>query len=319
MKRIIFVFLVSALLTGVMTSCGQPVISSLTNSIESPKILTVKSVKISQGDLFANKTYVNDFVESPNGSKLLYRYFPNPSFQPSGRTGKGLGAQMWMCDPDGNGQVKLYDILNVGLWSELGHGSEAMVWIDDDKFYYNGILYQFSRSSILWKIQNPVDAAVQISAWSNPVGEKLFINIRSGSNAGYYWINPFQSTEPKLNTVIDREKMKPFLNGDPSKYEFTYIKLSPGGSHLFFVMYVNSTEFGFTSKADGTEITPLGDYNNSLLPFNGHAIWYDDERLIYPSYADQTTKICDRFGKNAVVVAGKTNHITVSPDKKWLV
>jgi hypothetical protein len=281
-------------------------------------IKPVTSVKVSQGDLWATKTYMNDYVESPDGKKLLYRYFANPSSQPAGRTGKAIGAQMWMCGPDGGSPVKLFDILNVGLWNELGHGSDSMIWIDNDRFYYNGILYQVGKSAVLWKLQNPVDSAVPPNAWSNQVGGKLFVNIRTGSNAGYYWINPLSATEPSLNPVIDAVKMKPYLGGDPSAYQFTYIKLSQGGSYIFFVMYVNGIEYGFTSKADGTEIAPLGNNNNTLLPFNGHTIWFDDARIIYPSYADHTTKTCDRFGSDQVTVAGSSNHITLSPDKKWI-
>jgi len=281
------------------------------------EIKMISPIKISQGDLWATKTYVHDFVESPDGSKILYRYFPKSDNQPPNLTDMNHGAQMWMCAADGSNHRMLFEIPLV--WRESGHGSESMVWLDNDRFYYNGILFSTFENRIVWFLPNPVDERREISAWSFPARKKLFINIRTGLNAGYYWIDPYGDNVPELHPVIGRDEMLTLLGGDSSTYQFTYIFLSTGGSHLYFVMYFNNREWGFTSKEDGTDIVPVGNNDMRLKPWNGHTIWFDDDHLVYPCYPEAVAKYCDRFGNDQTVVGGKSNHITVSPDKKWLV
>lgn len=59
-------------------------------------IKTIAPIKISQGDLWATKTYVHDFVESPDGTKVLYRYFPKPNNQPPNLTDMSHGVRVWI-------------------------------------------------------------------------------------------------------------------------------------------------------------------------------------------------------------------------------
>jgi hypothetical protein len=172
---------------------------------------------------------------------------------------------------------------------------------------------------ILWQLTNPVDERREISAWTFPARGKLFVNIRTGSNAGYYWLDPYGDTVPELHKVLGREEMIPFLGRDPALYQFTYILLSTGGSNLYFVMYNDRGEWGFSCREDGSGIVPLGYNDVRLKPWNGHTIWLDDDNLVFPCYPEAVAKSSDIRGENQSVVAGKSNHVTVSPDRKWVV
>ena len=276
----------------------------------------VKPIKISHGDLWATKTYVNDFVESPDGSRLLYRYFSDPANQPPNIADRSHAAQVWTCRPDGTDRRKLFDIppeLN-----ESFHGSESMVWLSNDKFYLNGMLYSFDAGRIIWRLPNPADPRREISAWSYPAKGKLFVNIRTGSNKGYYWIDPYGSDIPKLNYFIGRDEIYPFLGGEPEEYNYTYIFLSTAGSNVYFVLYYRQVEYGFTCREDGSGLVQVGNNHKKQLPWNGHTIWFDDDHLAFPCSPEQNTKMCDRFGENMRVIGGKSNHVTVSPDRKWV-
>jgi hypothetical protein len=272
-------------------------------------------VKIDAGEFWATKCYMNDWVENPSGTRLLYRYFSQPGDQPSSRTDQAFNAQMWVCGPLGDAPNKLFDIPE--NFSELGHGSESMIWIDDGTFYYNGILYRFGEG-IVWKIVDPVSETVTPQAWGPAHDNWLYVNVRSGSNAGYYRINVSSPFAPPLVKVIGRAEIAPFFGGDASNQQFTYFKLSPGGTHVYFVMYDGSKEVAFTANADGTDIARLGETGKTDKPFNGHTIWFDDDTLIWGSSAMRATATCDRFGNGVATVCGLGNHITLSPDRKWL-
>jgi hypothetical protein len=275
-----------------------------------------RPVKVPTGDLTATKTYVHNFVESPDGSRLLYREFADPE-----GPFKNVTA-MRMCRSDLTDHVTLFDI-PYGERESI-HGSESMVWLNDDRFYYNGMLYSTAERRIVWRIDNTVEPSREISAWTFPARGLLFVNIRTGSNSGFYTLDPYTDTVPEPKLWIGRDTLKPYIGGNPDLYNFTYIFLSPGGKRVFFDLYHNGCEHGFTANADGSGIVKLGTTMNRTVPWNGHTIWFDDDWLIHPSgretdeYLDGFTRMCDWQGKRSRIISGRSNHITISPDRKWV-
>jgi hypothetical protein len=279
-------------------------------------IEAVKPVKISHGELWSTKTYVNDFVESPDGKHILYRYLSDPANQPPDIADRAHAAQVWTCGPDGSDRRKLLDVPSE--LHEHFHGSESMVWLDDDRFYLNGMCYSLSAGRVLWRIPNPCEPRREISAWTYPAKGKLFVNVRTGANKGYYWVDPYVDEAPPLVPFIREAELWPFLGGEPEEYQYTYIFLSTKGSHVYFVLYYRQVEFAFTCREDGTGLVQIGSNHKKWMPWNGHTVWFDDEQLAFPCSPEQNTKLCDRFGENMRVLGGKSNHVTVSPDRNWV-
>jgi hypothetical protein len=199
-----------------------------------------------------------------------------------------------------------------------------MIWIDGARFYYNGLLYDFASRRIVWRIPNPCDPTREISAWCPPApGGPLYVNVRTGANAGFYTIDPHSDATPALKPWLGRADVAPQLD-DAAGAHFTYLFPSPGGKRVYFVMLDRGVEKAFVRDAEGGPIARLGSTADRSIAWNGHTVWYDDDSLVHPSgrdtpeFPDGPARFCDWQGGNSRTVAGRCNHLTLSPDRKWI-
>ena len=290
-----------------------------------------KPVRIYAGAKSQTKTYMHQFVGSPDGTLYTFRYFPGEN-QPHGAKGKDSGGdpcEVWLCKSDLTGHYKAF----TSPKSEGGHGSDVIVWVTDDLIYYAGLSYQVSTSKVLWQFDgSDPELPLARSAAVNP--NKLYVGIRghgepdghsstqgAGSAAkGWYWLDPSSPTKPQLHLVSDMKGLVGFYGGSWANAEATYIHQNPSDTKLHVVVYDRKKrqEYAFILNAeDGSVHSYLGP-NGKGHCHNGHVVWVDDETLFagnqHPGLFDLEGKLIERSAGR-----GQGNHISISPDRKWWV
>jgi len=287
--------------------------------------------RIYSGIKSQTKTYMHQFVDSPDGTTYAFRYFPGDD-QPQGAKGKNAGGspcEIWLCKSDLTGHYKAF----TSPKSEGGHGSDVIVWVTDDLIYYAGLSYRVSTREVLWQFGGSASQVPLARNYAvNP--NKLYVGIRgngepdghSGSEdagaeaKGWYWIDPSSLTKPQLHLVSDMKDLVQHYGGSWENAEATYIYQNPGDTKLYVVVYDRKQrqEYAFILNAkDGSAETYLGP-NGVGRCHNGHVLWFDDNTLFagnqHPGLFDLKGALINRpAGK------GQGNHISISPDKRWWV
>ena len=308
-------------------TCLCAIVSSLAVGAEDPPI----PVRIYSGAKSQTKTYMHQFVDSPNGTKYAFRYFPGRD-QPQSAKGPNAGArpcEIWICNSDLTGHYKAF----TSPKSEGGHGSDVIVWITDDLIYYAGLSYQISTGKILWQFDGG-DAQLPLARAAAVNANRLYVGVRGrggrerpsstegagAPNKGWYWLNPSSPTKPQLHLVSDMKNLVEYFDGSWENAEATYIYQNPSDTKLFVVVYdpMKRQEYAFVLNAeDGSVHSYLGP-NGRGRCHNGHVLWYDDETLFA---GNQHPGLFDLTGNLITRLAGERqgNHISLSPDKKWWV
>ena len=287
--------------------------------------------RIYSGGKSQTKTYMHQFVDSPDRMKYAFRYFPGED-QPQGAKGKDAGGnpcEIWICNSDLTGHYKAF----TSPKSEGGHGSDVIVWVTDDLIYYSGLAYQVSTGRILWQFEG-TDAELPLARMQAVNPSKLYVGIRGhgepdghscsrGAGAkdkGWYWLDPSSPTTPQLHLVSDMKTLVEYYGGSWESAEATYIHQNPSDTKLHVVVYDRSKrqEFAFILNAgDGSVHSYLGP-NGVGRCHNGHVLWLDDETLMagnqHPGLFDLDGNLIKRLAGR-----GEGNHISLSPDKQWWV
>ncbi len=285
--------------------------------------------RIYRGAGSQTKTYMHQFVDSPDGSTYAFRYFPGAR-QPRGAKGPEAGGSpcdIWLCRSDLSGHRRAFG----SPIGEGGHGSDVIVWVTDDLIYYAGLSYRVSTGEVLWRFEGSV-AQVPLARNSPVSANKLYVAVRGhaepdghsvgeGTDAkGWFWIDPSSPTRPRLNPVCDMRELVPCYGGSWEHADATYIYQNPADSRLFAVVYdrLKRQEFAFILDAgDGSVVSYLGP-NGVGRCHNGHVLWYDDSTLFagnrHPGLFDLEGRLVER-----VAGEGQGNHVSVSPDRKWWV
>ena len=290
-----------------------------------------KPERIFSGAKSQTKTYMHQFVDSPDGTKYAFRYFPGKN-QPQGAKGKRAGGnpcEVWLCKSDLTGHYKAF----TSPKSEGGHGSDVIAWVTDDLIYYAGLSYQISTGKILWQFSGG-DSELPLARNYAVSPNKLYVGIRghgepdghssakgTGSEAkGWYWLDPSSPTKPELHLVSDMKNLVKYYRGAWENAEATYIYQNPSDTKLYVVVYdrKKSQEFAFILSAkDGSVESYLGP-NSRGCCHNGHVLWVDDKTLFagnqHPGLFDTKGKLISRPAGR-----GQGNHVSISPDKKWWV
>ena len=325
--KCMYVFL-GMMLMGAVCASERPAFGPVEQS--APPALPVPE-RIYEGGLSQTKTYMHQFVESPDGTKYTFRYFPGEN-QPEGAKGENAGGdpcEIWICNRDLTGHDKAF----TSPKSEGGHGSDVIVWVTDDIIYYAGLSYQISTGRILWQFEG---SGSQVPlARNHPVNaNKLYVGIRgngepdghsddtsAGSeDKGWYWLDPSSATKPELHLVSDMKNLVQHYGGSWENAEATYIHQNPSDTKLHVVVYDREKrkEFAFILNAkDGSIHSYLGP-NGVGHCHNGHVLWVDDETLMagnqHPGLFDLQGSLIRRLAGR-----GEGNHISISPDGKWWV
>ena len=258
------------------------------------------------------KTYMHQFVESPDGTKYAFRYFPGDD-QPTGRTDAASPCEIWVCNSDLTGHHKAF----TSPRSEGGHGSDVIVWVTNDLIYYAGLSYQISTRKVLWRF----DVAEGLPLARNyPVNaNKLYVGVRRDQKTkGWYWLDPSSATKPSLHMVCDMKNLVPYFKGAWEHCEPTNIHQNPTDTKLHAVVFDRKKrqEYAFVLNArDGSVHSYLGG-NGVGRCCNGHVLWYDDKTLLA---GNQHPGLFDLNGKLIRRLASKGNHPSLSPGKKWWV
>ena len=225
-------------------------------------------VKICPAGKTQTKTYMHQFVESPDGTQYAFRYFPGDD-QPKGRTGAAGPCEVWTCTSDLARHRKAF----TSPKGEGGHGSDVIVWVSNDLIYYAGIAYQPSTRRILWQFTG--SGGELPLARGRPVGKtKLYVAVRRhAKRKGFYWLNPSAPRKPDLHLVNDMKNLAPYYKGSWEHAEATYIYRNPGDTKLFVVVYDRSRrrEYAFVLNADGAVHSYLG-HNRRGYCANGHVL-----------------------------------------------
>jgi len=269
-------------------------------------------VRIYSGGKSQTKTYMHQFVDSPDGSKYAFRYFPGDD-QPTGRTGSASPCEVWICNSDLTGHHKAF----TSPKSEGGHGSDVIVWVTNDLMYYAGISYQVSTRKVLWRFKG-TDAQVPLARMGPVNAHKLYVGIRRDPKTkGWYWLDPSSPSRPRLHLVNDMKGLVRYYRGSWKHAEATYVYQNPGDTRIFVVAYDRSRrkEHAFVLNADGSVHGFLG-HNRRGHCANGHVLWYDDSTLLA---GNQHPGVFDLKGKLIKRIADKGNHLSLSPDKRWWV
>ena len=290
-----------------------------------------KPERIYSGTKSQTKTYMHQFVDSPDGTKYAFRYFPGEN-QPQSAKGENAGGdpcEIWLCKSDLTGHYKAF----TSPLSEGGHGSDVIVWVNDDLIYYAGLSYQISTGKILWQFAGS-DGEVPL-ARCHPVNpHKLYVGIRGDvephwnssskctdlGNKGWYWLDPTSPTKPELHLVTDMKDLVKYYNGQWEDAEATYIHQNPSDTKLHVVVYDSRKrqEFAFILNAEDGSIHSYLGPNDIGRCHNGHVLWLDDKTLFagnqHPGLFNLKGKVIKRPAGR-----GQGNHISISPDKKWWV
>jgi len=287
--------------------CGLLVAISLTQTshAQSPS----EPERIYSGSLSQTKTYMHQFVDSPDGSKYAFRYFPGED-QPKGRKGSASPCEIWICNSDLTGHYKAFTS-SIG---EGGHGSSVIAWVTDDLIFYGGVSFQLSTREIRWKFEGALPVAR-----NTPVSpHKLYVNLRRDpERKGWYWIDPSSPSKPELRLVNDMRNLVSHYGGTWEDAGATYLYQNPSDTKLYVVVYDSAKrqEFAFVLNTDGSVHSYLG-HNRVGYCANGHVLWYDDESLMA---GNQKPGRFDLEGNLIEWLAPKGNHISLSHDKQWWV
>ena len=287
--------------------------------------------RIYSGDKSQTKTYMHQFVDSPDGTMYAFRYFPGKD-QPQSAKGKYAGGhpcEIWICNRDLTGHYRAF----TSPKRESGHGSDVIVWVTDDLIYYAGLSYRVSTGEVRWQFKGG-DAELPLARMYAVNPKKLYVGIRGHGKSeghssaegtkspdkGWYWLDPSSSSKPKLHPVTDMKNLVPYYKGSWGNAEATYIYHNPSDTKLFVVVYDRSKrqEFAFVLNArDGSVHRYLGP-NGRGRCHNGHVLWYDDRTLFagnqHPGLFDTKGRLISRPAGE-----GQGNHISLSPDKQWWV
>jgi hypothetical protein len=288
-------------------------------------------VRIYSSEKSQTKTYMHQFVDSPDGTKYAFRYFPGDN-QPRGVRGEeaeGNPCEIWLSNSDLTGHYKAFTSPKI----ETGHGSDVIVWVTDDLIFYAGISYQISTDKVLWQFTGS-EAAIPLARMHPVNTNKLYVSIRGGfeprspvdsrkdesAEKGWYWLNPSSPTKPQLHLVNDMKNLVDYYGGSWENAEATYIHQNPSDTKLHVVVYdrTRRQEFAFVLNAkDGSVHSFLGPNRRGRCS-NGHVLWYDDETLMagnqHPGLFDLEGNLIKRLAGE-----GEANHISISPDRKWWV
>ncbi len=272
-------------------------------------------VKIYSGSKSQTKTYMHGFVDSPDSSKYAFRYFPGTE-QPTGRGGRAKPCEIWICNSDLTGHCKAFTSPIV----ELGHGSDSICWVGNDRIYYVGVAYQLSTRKVLWQFTGP--RRQRPRSGGEPVGtNRLYVSIREDPDKkGYYWLDPSSESYPSLHLVTDLKNLVGYYGGSHKNAHATYIYRNPGNTKLYVVLYDGTKsppEFAFVLNLDGSVHSYLGPRRKGY-PATGHVTWYDDTSL-FSGNANT-----GRFDLNGNLIERLAEprfgqHLTISPDRKWWV
>jgi len=272
-----------------------------------------KPVRIYSGAKSQTKTYMHQFVDSPDGAKYAFRYFPGDD-QPERRKGSARPCEIWICNLDLTGHHKAF----TSPKGEGGHGSDVIVWVTNDLIYYAGISYQVSTRKMRWQFVG-TDSELPLARMGPVSPRKLYVGIRSDPRKkGWYWLDPSSPSKPQLHIVNDMKNLVQYYKGAWANAEATYIHQNPGDTKLHVVVYDRKKrqEYSFVLNAkDGSVHSFLG-HNRVGFCGNGHVLWYDDKTLLA---GNQHPGLFDLNGKLVKWLAPKGNHLSLSPDRKWWV
>lgn len=262
-------------------------------------------VKIYSGEKSQTKTYMHQFVDSPDGTKYAFRYFPGKD-QPKGRTDAASPCEIWICNSDLTGHHKAF----TSPKGEDGHGSDVIVWVRNDLIYYAGTSYQVSTGKVLWQFDG-TGAELPLARMEPVSPNKVYVSIRRHpEKKGWYWLDPSSPKKPSLHLVNNMKDLVDHYKGAWENAEATYIYQNPSDTKLYVVVYDRSLrgEYAFILNPDGTVHSFFGH-------LNGHVLWYDDETLLA---GNGLPSLFNLQGKRVRRLAPRGNHVSVSPDKKWL-
>jgi hypothetical protein len=288
--------------------------------------------RIFSGEKSQTKTYMHQFVDSPNGRSYAFRYFPG-AVQPRAAKGphaSGRPCEIWTCRSDLTGHQKAFDSPKY----ETGHGSDVIVWVTDEILYYAGICYDLRLKKERWRFAGK-EAHLPLAKDGPVHPHKMYVSVRGDGRVvadaksqgaaslpskGWYWIDPLSATLPKLHLVCDMKSLVAHYGGDWENAEATYISPSPDDRYLHVVVYdrKRAQEYGFILHAhDGSFFHDLGP-NDKGRCSNGHVLWYDRATLMA---GNQHAALFDCKGKvlRRIAPPKQGNHLSLSPDKQWWV
>lgn len=267
-------------------------------------------VRIYDGPRSQTKTYMHRFVDSPDGNRYAFRYFPGED-QPTGRRDSARPCEIWICNSELTGHHKAF----ASPKGESGHGSDVIAWVTNDLVYYAGIAYRVGARKVLWRFAGT--GATLPLARSEPVGpHKLYVGIRRDpEKKGWYWLDPSSPARPPLHLVSDMKTLVAHYDGSWAHAEATYIYQNPGDTKVYVVVYDRRrrAEYAFVLNTDGTVHRFLGRSRAGYCA-NGHVVWYDDESLLA---GNQRPGRFDLRGRLIERPAPRGNHLSLSPDRRW--
>lgn len=269
-------------------------------------------VKIYPGEKSQTKTYMHQFVDSPDGTKYAFRYFPGEN-QPKGRRSSARPCEVWICNSDLTGHYRAF----TSPKAEGGHGSDVIVWVTNDLIYYAGLSYRISTGEVLWQFEGN-DAELPLAKMGPVSPNKLYVGIRRDpKRKGWYWLDPSSRSRPSLHLLNDMKNLVQHYGGAWDDAEATYLYQNPSDTKIFVVVYDRRKrqEYAFVLNADGTVHSYLG-ANGVGRCHNGHVLWYDDKTLMA---GNQHPGLFDLEGKLIRRLAPKGNHLSLSPDRAWWV
>ncbi|MCH1584470.1 MAG: tudor domain-containing protein, partial [Flavobacteriales bacterium] len=277
---------------------------------------------------------MHQFVDSPNGKMYAFRQFPgtNQLMASKGQNALGWPCEIWLCKSDLTGHFKAF----TSPTTEGGHGSDVIVWVNDDLIYYAGISFRISEKKIIWQFDGKTSHLPLARA--NPVHErKLYVSVRGNEEPqyqslrensvmpegrGWFWLDPSSRSKPNLNLVSNMKDLVQYYDGLWENAEATYIFQNPTDTKLFVVIYdrLVANEFAFVlNEKDGSVHSYLGRGSRGSMN-NGHVLWIDDNTLFA---GNQNPGL---FNANGTLInrplSGRTlraNHISVSSDRTFWV
>ncbi|WP_105615442.1 TolB family protein [Vallitalea okinawensis] len=256
--------------------------------------------------------------ESPDGKRLCYAKIKDLS-----KDNKPVNLEIWICDVDLENHMKVTDVLI------NQHNGADTSWVDNDHIIFQEIsnegISQFSVMNVHSKevMYGPVAASLGHQAEKSKipfaVKEQHIKHNSDHSNIdepGIYQLDMKTMKIEKLvpiGEIFDFIRQKGYTPIDDSSV--SHVQLNPSADKVMIRLVLEECKVIVTKDLSKNEhfIIP----NKPL-----HQLWFDDNTIIAVNKNDKSDRKIyqyDLTGNQIRLLAGKGNHIDLSPDKKWYV